>query len=159
VGAIGCSGAGSERWFIGVPQSLVIGWLFSSQFELRRRGTVTALWTSSRCPPGEWGSKLGPWHSHIVLSAVSRCYHLDDMTTAVTRYQGWLWHDPSPASAAKQLSVTTFASPPQGPMIVTCQRTEMAGNKFLTAACANIAQSYVAHFSRHSCNSCLDVFI
>jgi len=66
-GAISWIGAGSERWFTGVPQILVIGWSLSSRFKSRapptatrrrRHGTVTALWTSSWCPPSEWGLKL-----------------------------------------------------------------------------------------------------
>jgi len=43
-----------------------------------------------------------------MLSAVSRCYHLHDTTTAIARYWWYPWHEPSPASAseaAAQLSV------------------------------------------------------
>jgi len=69
VGALGWSGAGPERWLMSVPQVLYIGWSSSYGFEpgapptaawRRCRTTVTALETSSRCPPGDWGSKLGP---------------------------------------------------------------------------------------------------
>ena len=54
--AIGWSGAGSERWFTGVPQILVIGGYSPPGFESkapptatrrRRHGAVTASWTSS----------------------------------------------------------------------------------------------------------------
>jgi len=61
---------------------------------------------------------------HTVLSAVSHCYHVHCTTTAIDRYWWWPWHDPLPASAAAQLSISPH---PQGVTIMICQQTEMAG--------------------------------
>jgi len=89
VGAIGWSGAGSEteRWLMSVPQALLTGWSSFQRFEpgvpptaawRRRRRIVTALETSSRCPPGDWDPKLGlrfigfsPLHNKNMISGIS----------------------------------------------------------------------------------------